>query len=267
MAKVILSEERDRRFKFYIGLLIGGLIYFYEYPWYLIWKLYSSYQGWTGIGPIPPLSEIDLAFIGLLIGVLLYILFRPRHYIELNSDSINCGLYKDAKFVKQISLSNLSPIRITEYSRRRTKSKDSEFYHYIKVASKGEKDVVFLDDVRSTWLVRERLQIRSLMNKLRQLNWVDETGIINKDTVDLSQAANDTQPKKKTANKAQSKKVKVKMAHGTRAVIVLILCALAAVFYFNELKIAGIIFIVITLIVIIDWVLAVLGFGQQPDRK
>ena len=267
MAKVILSEERDRRFKYYIGLLIGGLIYFYEYPWYLIWKLYSSYQGWSGIEPIPPLSPIDMAFIGLLFLVLLFVLLKPRHYIELQPDSMSCDLHKDGKFVKQIALSSLSPIRITEYSRRRTKSKDSEFYQYIKVASKGEKEVVLLDDVRSTYLIRERLQIRSLMKKLSQLEWIDETGLINKDTVDLSQTRSTSSPKSKTARKTSTKKVKVKMAHGTRLVIVAILSSLGAVFYINHLKIAGIIFFVLAAIVIVDWLLAIFGFGQQPDKK
>lgn len=178
--RIILATERRRRVVTLVSTLLVAQAYFYEYPLYVLLKVYSQYQGWGGLNPVPGLTNLDYVFIFICVSVIAFVYLRPRSYLRSDGGGQTFTLYRKGASVDTISKSNLSTLVVKTVYKRRSPSRDSSFTGSTKIYSSKNPEIIFYDAVPTRlWWYEKRLARRIERQLGGGVTWVDEDGILS----------------------------------------------------------------------------------------
>ena len=268
-SRILLEKERRRRIIVWIIAFIALGVWFYEFPLYAGLKTYADYQGWGALESAPSISRGDAFFVlGVSLVVLLVRLF-PGDYLAVEPRSGALTVHLNWRPVESLERDQLMPLEFKNYATRRQPSRDSGYIQQTRIASVSRPEIVFHDAVMSRGWWREKRVARQVERRLGgEVNWKDSDGILSGRPDPVAEArVQKRQAQLDEVARKPAKRGPVRMAHGMRAVIALALAGLAGAFLYAGYRIAGIVFCVLLLLIVGDWLLAILGFGQQPEKR
>ncbi|GJL80725.1 MAG: hypothetical protein DHS20C01_03590 [marine bacterium B5-7] len=267
--KILLAPEYTRRWLCLLLIAAAAIVYFHEYLLYTFLYLVNAYRAGQSLDPIPGFEVIDGFVVLGFVLVLVFIYWRPRHYVSIDAgETANGRVIRSGKDSGIVTREDLNQIKISYVSQRRAKSRSSGFITSIRIAGANRPDLIFLDRVNGGYRWRARRVARYIESRIADVAWIDSDGILSGaiPKVTSLQASREKQ-RKKVADKIRKSAPRVRMQTGSRLVFIGVFTLAGVAFYIGGAKVVGYIFGALAAVMLIDLVFAQLGYGQQPEKK
>lgn len=190
--KLILDNERDRRFFYLLGAGSALAIWFYEFPLYLLLRgavaLVPSYREANPdiYAIIPPsLTMMDVWVLGVVVLLLAYIWANPKSYVAKQESDAGFEFYlvgQDGE-PQQLPQNHFETLEIlSTFKKQKTYNKVSKSWissnrRHVEIRSAKKPRAVFFDQ-SSIWDIRARQVARQVEAFFGNVAWKDRDNIL-----------------------------------------------------------------------------------------